>query len=54
MLSFALTSCNGCSKSAQKFKNNEAENKSSKIERTVRERSKGKAIIKKEKRNGVY
>ena len=54
ILSFALTSCNGCSKSAQKFRNNEVENTSSKRERTVRERSTGKTIIKMEKRNGVY
>ena len=38
ILSFALTSCNGCSKSAQKFRNNEVENTSSKRERTARER----------------
>lgn len=54
ILSLALTSCNGCSKSAQKFRNNEVNNTSSNRERTVRERSTGKTIIKMKKRNGVY
>lgn len=54
ILSFALTSCNGCSKSAQKLRNNKVESTSLKRERTVRERSTGKTIIKMEKRNGVY
>ena len=53
-MSFALTSCNGCSKSAQKFKNNEVNNTPSNRERTVRDRSTGKTIIKMKKRNGVY
>lgn len=54
MLSFVLNSCNGCSKSAQKFRNNEVENTHSNRERTVRDRSTGKTIIKMKKRNGVY
>ena len=54
ILSCTLVSCNGCSKSAQKFRNNEVGNKSSKRERRVSERSTGKAIIKMEKRNSVY
>ena len=54
-----LTSCNGCSKSAQKFKNNQVEitrkkrNISNKRKRK-RRNTKKKTIIKMVKKNGVY
>lgn len=48
-----LTSCNGCSKSAQKYKN--IDNKKSTKSNTERaQKTPGKTIIKMEKRNGVY
>jgi len=56
-LSLVLTSCNGCSKSAQKFRNSKESITSSKRERKTRRKrtkSKGKTIIKMKKRNGVY
>ena len=49
IISISLSGCNGCSKSAQKFNNNKLDKISSK-----REKTKGKTIIKMEKRNGVY
>lgn len=53
ILSAALTGCNGCSKSAQKFR--ETENGNSKTPKTERRvRQSGKTIVKMEKRNGVY
>jgi aspartyl protease family protein len=52
-ISFVLTGCNGCSKSAQKFR--DTENGNSKTPRTERRvRQTGKTIVKMEKRNGVY
>lgn len=53
IFSLFLSSCNGCSKSAQKSKNIEnGKSKSSNTDRKVR--VSGKTIIKMEKRNGVY
>ena len=54
VLSFALSGCNGCSKSSQKFRNNELNKIPIKRERSENGRSKGKTIVKMEKRNGVY
>ena len=53
ILTTALTGCNGCSKSAQKFRDTDNGNsRISKREKRVRQR--GKTIVKMEKRNGVY
>jgi len=54
ILSLVLSGCNGCSKSAQKFRDNQENGTSSKRERKTRMKSKGKTVIKMEKRNGVY
>lgn len=58
ILSLFLSGCNSCSKSAQKFKNSQETNTTSKKERKPRKdrstKTKGKTIIKMEKRNGVY
>ena len=57
ILSFVLSGCNGCSKSAQKFRDNQENGTSTKKERKTRKtriKSKGKTVIKMEKRNGVY
>ena len=55
--SLVLSGCNGCSKSAQKFRDSK-ESTTSRKERKPRKsrqsKSKGKTIIKMEKRNGVY
>ena len=54
ILSLSLTGCNGCSKSAQKFRNNQENNTSTKRERKPSVKTTGRTIIKMEKRNGVY
>jgi aspartyl protease family protein len=52
ILSLSLSSCNGCSKSAQKFRNKQENQPTLKRERESR--ITGKTIVKMEKRNGVY
>ncbi len=53
LLALMLTSCNGCSKSAQKFKSSNSTTEKT-HRKTRQHRKRGKTIIKMKKKNGVY